>query len=134
MRSKVGVDASFADGRIVFEGTLYYRTTENLLLTRVPAPSSGFTGQIFNGGRIQNKGIELGLGVTPIQSRDIDVGIARDLHGQPEPGAGPAGAAVPSAAVGLRRARRDVHSGGRAAHPARRRSHTCPTAASATRR
>jgi TonB-linked SusC/RagA family outer membrane protein len=66
-----GVDASFAGGRIVFEGTLYYRTTENLLLTRVPAPSSGFTGQIFNGGRIQNKGIELGLGITPIQSRDM---------------------------------------------------------------
>jgi TonB-dependent SusC/RagA subfamily outer membrane receptor len=66
-----GIDASFANGRIVFEGTVYYRTTENLLLTRVPAPSSGFTGQIFNGGRIQNKGIELGLGVTPIQSRDV---------------------------------------------------------------
>jgi hypothetical protein len=66
-----GVDASFANGRIVFEGTLYYRTTENLLLTRVPAPSSGFAGQIFNGGRIQNKGIELGLGITPVQSRDV---------------------------------------------------------------
>jgi len=66
-----GVDASFANGRIVFEGTVYYRTTENLLLTRVPVPSSGFTGQIFNGGRIQNKGLELGLGVTPVQSRDV---------------------------------------------------------------
>ena len=66
-----GVDASFANGRIVFEGTVYYRTTENLLLTRVPAPSSGFAGQIFNGGRIQNKGLELGLGVTPLQSRDV---------------------------------------------------------------
>ncbi len=66
-----GVDASLANGRIMFEGTVYYRTTENLLLTRVPAPSSGFTGQVFNGGRIQNKGLELGLGVTPVQSRDV---------------------------------------------------------------
>ena len=115
-----GVDASFANGRIVFEGTLYYRTTENLLLTRVPAPSSGFTGQIFNGGRIENKGIELGLGVTPVQSEQDDLGFPRDLHRQPEPGARPSGASVPSAPVGLRRPRRHVHPGRRAAHPARR--------------
>jgi hypothetical protein len=35
----------------------------------VPSPSSGFTQQIFNGGKIQNSGIEASLGVTPMLSR-----------------------------------------------------------------
>jgi TonB-linked SusC/RagA family outer membrane protein len=65
-----GLDASVLNGRIVFEGTYYYRTTSDLLLNRVPASSSGFTNQIFNGGKIKNEGLEVGLGVTPLQSRD----------------------------------------------------------------
>jgi outer membrane receptor protein involved in Fe transport len=68
---EVGIDGSASNGRISWEITAFDRNTTNLLLQRVPAPSTGFTSQLFNGGKIQNRGLELGLGITPIQSRDM---------------------------------------------------------------
>ncbi|MGH7531366.1 MAG: SusC/RagA family TonB-linked outer membrane protein [Gemmatimonadales bacterium] len=72
-----GMDLTFLDGRATLEATVYTRTTTNLLLQRVPAPSSGFTTQIFNGGEIRNRGLELGLGYIPIQRPDLSL----RLHG-----------------------------------------------------
>jgi hypothetical protein len=68
---EVGIDGSASNGRVTWEITAFDRNTTNLLLQSVPAPSTGFTSQLFNGGKIQNRGLELGLGITPIQSRDL---------------------------------------------------------------
>lgn len=68
-----GVDASFLNGRATFEATYYTRHTTNLLLQRVPAPSSGFATQIFNGGEIANKGFEIVAGYSPIQRSDLSL-------------------------------------------------------------
>ncbi|MHB1167723.1 MAG: SusC/RagA family TonB-linked outer membrane protein [Longimicrobiales bacterium] len=65
-----GIDGFLMDGRLTWELTGFTRNTTNLLLQRVPAPSSGFTTQIFNGGKIQNQGIEASLGYTPIATDD----------------------------------------------------------------
>lgn len=54
--------------RLTAELTAFSRNTTNLLLQRVPEPSSGFTSQVFNGGKIENQGIEAAVGYTPIQS------------------------------------------------------------------
>ncbi len=61
-----GIDGFIMDGRLTWELTGFTRNTTNLLLQRVPAPSSGFTTQIFNGGKIRNQGIEAALGYSPI--------------------------------------------------------------------
>lgn len=66
-----GIDGNAVNGRLTWDLTAFHRKTTNLLLQRVPAPSTGFTSQFFNGGRIDNKGVEIGLGYTPIQSRDL---------------------------------------------------------------
>lgn len=63
-----GIDGNAMNGRLTWELTGFSRNTTNLLLSRVPAPSSGFASQVFNGGKIKNSGIEIGLGYTPIQS------------------------------------------------------------------
>jgi TonB-linked SusC/RagA family outer membrane protein len=63
-----GIDGFAADGRFTWELTAFNRNTTNLLLLRVPAPSTGFTSRVFNGGKIQNNGVEIGLGYTPIQT------------------------------------------------------------------
>jgi TonB-linked SusC/RagA family outer membrane protein len=68
---EVGIDGIVLDGRLTWELTGFDRNTTNLLLQRVPAPSSGFTSQVFNGGKIQNRGVEAAVGFTPIQSRDL---------------------------------------------------------------
>ncbi|HEY0970536.1 MAG TPA: SusC/RagA family TonB-linked outer membrane protein [Gemmatimonadales bacterium] len=68
---EVGIDGIAMDGRLTWELTGFNRNTTNLLLERVPAPSSGFSSQVFNGGKIQNRGFEAALGVTPVQRADL---------------------------------------------------------------
>lgn len=63
---EVGIDGEALNGRLTWELTGFNRNTTNLLLERVPAPSSGFSQQIFNGGKLRNSGFEVGLGVTPV--------------------------------------------------------------------
>lgn len=66
-----GIDGFLMDGRLNWALTGFSRSTTNLLLERVPAPSSGFSEQIFNGGEIRNSGIEVGIGYSPIMSSDV---------------------------------------------------------------
>jgi TonB-linked SusC/RagA family outer membrane protein len=63
-----GIEATMLSDRLTAEVTVFSRNTTNLLLQRVPSPSSGFTSQVFNGGKIQNQGLEASVGYTPIQS------------------------------------------------------------------
>lgn len=62
---ELGLDGSALAGSVTWELTHFDRNTTNLLLQRVPAPSTGFTSQIFNGGKIRNTGIEASLGYAP---------------------------------------------------------------------
>ena len=66
-----GVDLSVWGGRASLEVTAYNRNTTDLLLVRVPAPSSGFASEAINGGKLRNRGIEIAAGVTPIQKRNL---------------------------------------------------------------
>lgn len=68
---EVGIDGIAMDGRLTWELTGFDRNSTNLLLQRVPAPSTGFTSQVFNGGKLQNRGIEAALGITPIDARGV---------------------------------------------------------------
>jgi TonB-linked SusC/RagA family outer membrane protein len=63
---EVGIDGSAFNDRLNWALTGFERNTTNLLLQRVPAPSSGFANEIFNGGELQNRGLEIGLGGTPL--------------------------------------------------------------------
>ncbi len=63
---EVGLDGSALGDRLTWELTGFRRHTTNLLLQRVPAPSSGFSSQLFNGGKLQNQGVEVGLGYSPV--------------------------------------------------------------------
>ena len=63
---ELGLDGSAMGDRITWELTYFDRNTTNLLLQRTPAPSTGFTNQVFNGGKIKNSGVEVGLGYMPI--------------------------------------------------------------------
>lgn len=68
---EVGIDGIAMHSRLDWELTGFQRNTTNLLLQRVPAPSTGFSSQVFNGGKIQNRGIEASLGGTPLQRSDL---------------------------------------------------------------
>ncbi|MGQ0639511.1 MAG: TonB-dependent receptor plug domain-containing protein [Gemmatimonadaceae bacterium] len=62
-----GVEGSLLEERLTWELTAFNRNTTNLLLQRVPEPSSGFSSQVFNGGKIRNWGYEVALGYAFLQ-------------------------------------------------------------------
>lgn len=72
-----GTDLTFLDGRISLSGTYYIKTIDNLILQAALEPSTGFTSQFVNAGELQNKGLEISLNTSPIQTEDLnwDVGI-----------------------------------------------------------
>lgn len=63
---EVGIDGQAFNGRLTWELTGFNTRSTNLLLQRAPAPSSGFSTQVFNGGELRNSGVEIGLGLTPL--------------------------------------------------------------------
>ena len=67
-----GIDASFLNQLVAFEGTYFDRTITDLLLTAPLAPSSGLGQQIINGGELTSKGWELGLTLSPIRGGDLN--------------------------------------------------------------
>ena len=69
---EVGVDGQLWNGRATVEVTGYTRHTYDLLLQSTPAPYTGFTTVILNGGVLWNEGIEIAAGVTPIQRKDLN--------------------------------------------------------------
>ena len=69
---EAGIDAQLLNGNANLEVTLYRRKTSDLLVPVTPAPSTGFTLAFVNGGKIQNEGLEIGLGITPIRRPNFD--------------------------------------------------------------
>jgi TonB-linked SusC/RagA family outer membrane protein len=68
---EVGADGQLLGSRLSFEATVYQKSISDLLLTRTLAPSSGLISEIFNGGKMRVRGVELGVGIAPVQSRSL---------------------------------------------------------------
>ena len=66
-----GVDAILMGGRANLELTLYQKSVSDLLLPRTLAPSTGFTTQFENGGKLRNRGVEIGVGYSPVNRPDF---------------------------------------------------------------
>lgn len=66
--TEFGVELGFFRDRLFLSGTRYIGITEDALFTPQSAPSSGQLNQIQNIGEVQNKGYELALRATPIQT------------------------------------------------------------------
>lgn len=68
---EAGAEGWLFNERFTWELTYFNRNTTNLLLQRVPEPSSGFSSQVFNGGKIRNWGVEAAVGFTPVQTASM---------------------------------------------------------------
>lgn len=68
---EIGLESNFFKRRINLDLSLYKRTTSDLIVAVPLDPSTGFTSRAGNIGDVQNKGIELVLGLTPIKSKDF---------------------------------------------------------------
>ncbi|RYD80512.1 MAG: SusC/RagA family TonB-linked outer membrane protein [Sphingobacteriales bacterium] len=68
--TEVGTDLGFFKDRIGVDFTYYSNVSTNQIINVPIAPSSGYTAQTINAGKITNKGIELLVRATPIRMKN----------------------------------------------------------------
>lgn len=68
----LGLDLGFFDNRLNLTADFFIKNTKDLLLAQSLAHATGFSSQWQNIGKIQNKGIELSLSSTNIQTKDFN--------------------------------------------------------------
>lgn len=66
-----GTDLGFFNNRLNFSATYYIKTVDDLILQAALEPSTGFTTEFVNAGSLENKGIELSLNATPVETEDF---------------------------------------------------------------
>ncbi|HEV3251392.1 MAG TPA: TonB-dependent receptor, partial [Puia sp.] len=74
---ELGLELGFLNNRINFSAAVYKTITNNQTVPITISSTTGFTKAYVNSGEMSNKGIELDLKVTPIQTKDLrwDVGV-----------------------------------------------------------
>ncbi|MFK7951660.1 MAG: SusC/RagA family TonB-linked outer membrane protein [Ekhidna sp.] len=68
---ELGLEVKAFNNRVGLDLSIYNKTTKDLIQRANLDPSTGYTVTDINAGEIENKGIELGLNVTPIRSGDL---------------------------------------------------------------
>lgn len=69
---EVGLEMGFFKNRVNFDFTYYDELTEDLITPVQVDAATGYTSTVANAGKLENKGIEILLNVTPIQTNDFD--------------------------------------------------------------
>jgi hypothetical protein len=72
-----GTELSFFLDRLHVDLTYYTSTTEDLIFNVPVSAASGYTSTVLNAGKTENKGFELALSGTPVQTEDFrwDIGL-----------------------------------------------------------
>jgi len=69
--TEFGTDMAFLNNRIGLQVNYYIKKVNDLLLDRVIASTTGYTGYRNNIGSLENKGIEVVLNLVPVQTKDF---------------------------------------------------------------
>lgn len=82
---ELGTELQFFNNRIGIDFTYYNKRSTSQIFEVTAAPSSGYTTQILNLGEATNKGIEIGLNLSPIQTSnglnwDINANFTRNRN------------------------------------------------------
>jgi TonB-linked SusC/RagA family outer membrane protein len=80
---EVGAELRFLRDRLSLDATYYDKLTENQIIPAQISAATGFTSAVLNAGSMSNKGVELQLSATPIQTEggfswDVTVNYARN--------------------------------------------------------
>ena len=65
-----GIDFGWFKNRLTLTVDFYWKKTRDLLQEVIIAPSNGFSNMLTNTGNVTNKGLEITIGATPIDSKD----------------------------------------------------------------
>jgi TonB-linked SusC/RagA family outer membrane protein len=67
-----GIELGFGDNRVTLDASIYDKATSNQIINLPISPTSGFTSQAINAGKIENKGFEALLSVVPFRSTNAE--------------------------------------------------------------
>jgi hypothetical protein len=68
---EVGAEAKFLDNRLGFDVSVYRKLSDGQIINVPVAASTGYRSLVTNFGKVENKGIEVTLNLTPIRSRSF---------------------------------------------------------------
>ena len=72
----IGVDATFWNSRIALSVDYYQsKTTDMLYVYDVPVPPFTYAKLLANLGSMKNSGLEIGFGITPLRTKDMELAI-----------------------------------------------------------
>ena len=78
--TEAGLNLQFFKGRIGLDAAVYNKETSDQIFTLPIDPSTGYSSQVVNFGTVRNRGIELLLSTTPVNTRhfrwDVDFNFA----------------------------------------------------------
>lgn len=66
-----GVEARFLKNRIGLDLSLYQKTSQDLIINLPLDPATGYTNTTVNAAEVENRGIELGIDITPVVVGDF---------------------------------------------------------------
>jgi len=80
--AEAGFELGFYNDRIRLDASIYNTNSKNQIISVDVSPTTGYTKKLINGGTINNKGLEVQLGLTPVKlkdfSWDINVNYSRN--------------------------------------------------------
>lgn len=68
---EIGLDMSFLKGRLGFDVSYYNAKTVNQILPVTVSRATGYNSTYVNAGSVENKGVELSVFATPVQTKDF---------------------------------------------------------------
>ena len=77
-----GLEGRFFNNRVGIDLSLYDKNSKDLIIDLDLDPSTGFDNTTINAAEISNRGIELGIDVTPIRTSDFSFDTEWQLHPQ----------------------------------------------------
>src|SRR5699024_1748198 len=69
--TEAGIELGLFNDQVHLDASFYNTNSYNQILAVNISPSSGYTHKLINGGKINNRGFELTLGLTPVQRRSL---------------------------------------------------------------
>jgi len=68
---EAGIEGQFFNKRVTFDASYYITNSKNQIVGLDVSLASGSNSNVINAGKIQNKGIEVSLGFTPVKTENI---------------------------------------------------------------
>lgn len=79
----IGLDMGLWQNRFVMTAEYYYSKTRDMLYEYdVPVPPYPYSKMVANIGKMQNSGWEFGIGITPLQQRDMELNVNLNMSFQ----------------------------------------------------